>query len=102
MLVVGLQVFAAGINPASCVKSGPGTVGLPVVVGGRAVASGDLLLGDEDGVVTVPLAEADAVLTRLEAVKVAEAGLLEKVRGGLQVPASIEALLDSERIRHLD
>ncbi|MDX6748715.1 RraA family protein [Geminicoccaceae bacterium 1502E] len=99
---VGLPVFAAGINPDSCVKSGPGTVGLPVVIGGRTVCSGDLLLADEDGVATVPLATADDVLERLAAVREAEASLLARVRSGLQLPESIEALMASERVRHID
>lgn len=99
---VGLPVFAAGINPDSCVKSGPGTVGLPVVIGGRTITPGDLLLADEDGVETIPLAMASEVLARLEAVRTAEAGLLAEVRGGLEVPASITALMASERVRYLD
>lgn len=98
----GLPVFASAVNPASCVRSGPGTVGLPVVVGGRSVQSGDLLLADEDGVVTVPLAEVDAVLARLEEVEAAEAETLAKVRAGLQAPAWVEALLASDRVRWVD
>jgi 4-hydroxy-4-methyl-2-oxoglutarate aldolase len=98
----GLPVFASAVNPASCVRSGPGTVGLPVVVGGRAVASGDLLLADPDGVVTVPLAEADAVLARLAEIEAAEAETLAKVRSGLEVPDWVEALLASERVRWVD
>ncbi|MCS6778688.1 MAG: 4-hydroxy-4-methyl-2-oxoglutarate aldolase [Geminicoccaceae bacterium] len=97
-----LPVFARSVNPASCVRSGPGTVGLPVVVGGRTVESGDLLLADEDGVVTVSLREADAVLTRLEEVKAAEAATLAQVKAGLQVPGWVEALLASDRVRWLD
>ncbi len=99
---VGLPVFARTVNPASCVRSGPGTVGLPVVVGGRAVHSGDLLLADEDGVVTVPLAEADAVLARLAEIRAAEDATLAQVRAGLASPAWVEALLASDRVRWVD
>lgn len=99
---VGLPVFARAINPSSCVRSGPGTVGLPIVVEGRTIASGDLVLADADGVVTVPLAEADAVLSRLEAIKAAESRTLAQVRAGLTVPEWVEALLRSDRVRFLD
>src|SRR5579872_2700737 len=51
---VGLPCFAAGVIPDSPARSGPGTVGLPIVVGGVAVAAGDIVVGDEDGVVVVP------------------------------------------------
>ena len=54
IVAVGLPVFCRGVTPNSCVRSGPGTVGLPVTAGGVPVATGDLLLGDADGVVVVP------------------------------------------------
>ena len=53
---VGLPCFAAGVTPNSPVRSGPGTVGLPTVVGGVAVGPGDIVVGDQDGVVVVPFA----------------------------------------------
>ncbi|MFO1068837.1 MAG: 4-hydroxy-4-methyl-2-oxoglutarate aldolase [Geminicoccaceae bacterium] len=90
---MGLPVFARGITPNSCVRSGPGTVGLPVVIGGRSVASGDLVIADEDGVVTVPAADIARVVAKLEQVKAAEASMLAKVKGGLKAPPWMEALL---------
>ncbi len=99
---VGLPVFAAGINPDSCVRSGPGTVGLPVVIGSRQISSGDLVLGDEDGVATIPLANAKAVLARLEAVKAAEGKMLAAVKGGLQIPDWLEELMASSKARGTD
>ncbi len=50
---VGLPVFSRGITPNSCVKSGPGRVGLPIVCGGVTVQAGDVVLGDRDGVVVI-------------------------------------------------
>src|SRR5690349_21506995 len=44
IVAVGLPVFCRGVTPNSCVRSGPGTVGLPVTVGGVTVRSGDLVL----------------------------------------------------------
>jgi 4-hydroxy-4-methyl-2-oxoglutarate aldolase len=49
-----LPVFARGVTPNSCVRNGPGRIGLPIVCGGVAVEPGDLIVGDEDGVVVVP------------------------------------------------
>jgi 4-hydroxy-4-methyl-2-oxoglutarate aldolase len=99
---VGLPFFAAGINPNSCVKSGPGTAGLPVVIGGRMIASGDLIFADDDGVATVPLDQAQVTLGRIAEIKAAEAHLLEEVKAGLKIPASIESLLASDRVVFLD
>jgi 4-hydroxy-4-methyl-2-oxoglutarate aldolase len=46
LLPIGLPVFARGLTPNSCVKSGPGRVGFPVAIGGVTVTCGDVILGD--------------------------------------------------------
>lgn len=99
---VGLPCFAAGVTPNSPARNGPGTVGLPVVVGGTAVGSGDIVIGDGDGVVVVPLALADAVAERLPAIREAEAALEAKVRDGLAVPDFITGLFADGRVREID
>jgi 4-hydroxy-4-methyl-2-oxoglutarate aldolase len=81
---LGLPVYAMGVSPNSPGKSGPGTVGLPIVCGGCVVAAGDVVVGDRDGVVVVPRARLTETLGNLKQVKAAEAALLERVRGGLR------------------
>jgi 4-hydroxy-4-methyl-2-oxoglutarate aldolase len=98
---VGLPCFAAGVTPNSPARNGPGTVGMPVVVGGVAVGPGDVVVGDGDGIVVVPLASIDAVVERLVAVKAAEAALDAKVRGGLQLPDFIHSMIDAGRFREV-
>jgi 4-hydroxy-4-methyl-2-oxoglutarate aldolase len=98
---VGLPCFAAGVTPNSPVRNGPGTVGMPVVVGGVAVGPGDVVVGDGDGIVVVPFASIDAVVERLVAVKAAEAALDAKVRGGLQLPDFIRSMIDAGRFREV-
>ena len=78
----GLPLFATGISPNSPVGTGPGQVGAPVVLGGVQVSSGDIVVGDADGVVVVPLGQADAVLARLRAVQAAEKTAEEAVKAG--------------------
>ena len=58
----GLPVFATGLNPNSPYGKGPGKVGYPVHIGGRRVASGDIVVGDRDGVVVVPFDEIDRII----------------------------------------
>lgn len=99
---VGLPCFAAGVTPNSPVRNGPGTVGMPVVVGGVAVGPGDIVVGDGDGIVIVPFAAIDAVAERLVVVKAAEAALDAKVRGGLQLPDFIRSMIDAGRFREVD
>ncbi len=98
ILGVGLPVYCAGITPNSPVRNGPGTVGLPVVVGGAAIESGDVILGDDDGIAVIPRGEASTVLRRLSDVRAAEAALEAKVKAGLEIPDFIQAILASDRV----
>jgi len=55
-------VFSSLVALRGATKSLPGTVGLPVVVGGVDVAPGDWVVGDSDGVVVIPGAVVEDVL----------------------------------------
>ena len=77
-----LPLFAKGLLPNSPASTGPGQVGAPIVLGGVAVSSGDIVVGDADGVVVVPLAQAESVLVRLRAVQTAETGAEALVKAG--------------------
>ncbi len=81
---LGIPIFAMGVTPNSPGRRGPGTVGLPIVCGGRTISSGDIIVADRDGVVSVPRALIGETLTNLQRVKTAEAAMLERVRGGLK------------------
>lgn len=98
----GLPVFCSGVTPNSATASGPGVVGELVVVGGVAVHPGDIVVGDADGVVIVPLGRADDVLQRLAGVRAREADLAQKLAAGLGVPRRVTELLASPRVRYLD
>jgi len=81
---LNLPIYAMGVSPNSPGRRGPGAVGLPIVCGGAAIASGDVMVGDRDGVIVVPRARLSETLANLERVKAAEAAMLEQVRGGLK------------------
>ena len=83
---VGLPCFAVGVTPNSPAREGPGTVGAPIVLGGVTVASGDVVVGDQDGVVIVPFDRLDEVIAALPQVRAAERELEARVQGGLKVP----------------
>jgi regulator of RNase E activity RraA len=58
----GFPVFCRGVNPCGGGKEGTGQVNLPISCGGVAVHPGDVIVGDADGVVVVPLAMAEQVM----------------------------------------
>ena len=99
---LGLPVYALGVTPDSPGMRGPGSVGLPIICGGRAIASGDILIGDRDGIVVVPRANIAETLASLDAVRAAEAALLARVRGGLKELPFADEKLKGGRIRRVE
>ena len=98
IIATGLPLFALGICPNSPATTGPGQVGAPIVLGGVAVRSGDIVVGDADGVVVVPLAKAQSVLARLQAVRIAEKAAEDFVKCGNTSFETWEAVVKGARI----
>jgi 4-hydroxy-4-methyl-2-oxoglutarate aldolase len=71
------------------------------VVGGVQVESGDVVVADADGVVIVPRSKLAIVLKALDEVRAAEAALEAKVKGGLEIPDFVRAILDSDRVAEI-
>jgi RraA family protein len=63
-------------------KTGPGSINAPVSLGGWTVHPGDVVVGDEDGVVTFPPALAPALIEAVRAQEAREAEVLEMIRAG--------------------
>jgi RraA family protein len=57
-----LPVYAAGVSHRGPYKDGPGEINVPVAIDGMVIEPGDLIVGDEDGFVSIPFADAAAVL----------------------------------------
>ena len=79
---VGPPTFCRGISPNAGYRNGPGEVNAPVSVGGVCVSPGDIVVGDRDGVVVVPLARAEAVAAALAEVAKKEAATEKLNRSG--------------------
>jgi regulator of RNase E activity RraA len=60
-----------------------GSLGEPIMCGGVCVSTGDVVLGDDDGVVVLPAAEAEAVLTEAERREAREERMLGFLAQGL-------------------
>jgi len=98
IVATGLPLFAAGVIPASPAANGPAVVGAPVTLGGQHVRPGDIVVGDADGVVIVPLERAEAVLERLAAVRAAEERAIAAVSAGATSTERMRAIMAGARI----
>jgi 4-hydroxy-4-methyl-2-oxoglutarate aldolase len=99
---VGIPVFARGLSPNSPFKDGPGTIGLPITLGGVTVNSGDLVFGDQDGVVVVARENIEAVIAALAGVRVKEAQMEKMVAEGALLPPGLDALIAEKGMRFVD
>ncbi|PPR17414.1 MAG: 4-hydroxy-4-methyl-2-oxoglutarate aldolase/4-carboxy-4-hydroxy-2-oxoadipate aldolase [Alphaproteobacteria bacterium MarineAlpha9_Bin7] len=102
LLGVGIPMYCRGISPNSPARNGPGTVGLPITLGGISVSSGDIVVGDRDGIVIVPQQNLNRVIDELKEVRQIESAMEAKVKGGLTVSDGIMELLNSDKVRNVD
>jgi len=59
-------VFSLGTTVAAGNKNGGGQVNVPIAIGGVSVRPGDYIIGDVDGVVVVPLEDAERIVAAAE------------------------------------
>ena len=64
-LIAGsFPVFAAGVTHRGPYKDGPGEVNVPIAINGMVITPGDLVCGDADGFLSVPLGLLKAYISR--------------------------------------
>jgi 4-hydroxy-4-methyl-2-oxoglutarate aldolase len=80
----GFPIFSHGVNPRSAQKNTPGSINIPVQVGGVVVRPGDIVIGDDDGVVVVPLAVAEEIAQVATARQAMERRQAQEIREGRQ------------------
>lgn len=102
LVEVGLPVFAAGVRPSGPTKRGPGSVGLPVWVGGQRVEAGDLVVGDADGVVVVGQAMLRQAADEVDRIGEREAGMEADGKAGKPAPQNIDSFLGGVTIQEVD
>ncbi|MFD2671707.1 RraA family protein [Marinicrinis sediminis] len=75
-------VFARGITHRGPYKDGPGTINLPVTIGEMHVHPGDIIVGDEDGLIAIPKAEAEEMIRKLHAQQAKEEAIMRSIEEG--------------------
>jgi regulator of RNase E activity RraA len=84
VLEQGFPVFCSFLTPADIVERWiPDRFGEPITIGSVTIAAGDYLLGDRDGVVIIPRALVDEVVTRTEEVVATESDMRRALVAGM-------------------
>lgn len=69
-------VYARAATPNGPYKNGPGEINVPVVIGGKLVNPGDIIVGDNDGVIIIAPHLANELADAAEAIAQKEAGIM--------------------------
>jgi RraA family protein len=75
-------VYACGVTHRGPYKNGPGEINAAIALDGMVVHPGDIIVGDEDGVVAVPLAHAEEVLALAKVQLAKETAMLKAIASG--------------------
>lgn len=74
----------------------------PIAVGGVAVCPGDLIVGDADGVIVIPLNDAAALLDKATDYAKFDAGKVEAAKSGTANRAWVRKSLDEKGVEFID
>jgi regulator of RNase E activity RraA len=85
-------VYARGVTHRGPYKDGPGAINVPVSVGGMTVRPGDIVVGDQDGLVALSPGEASAVIEKALRQRDAEDATMQAIREGRWDRAFVDAL----------
>ena len=91
---IGLPIHARGYSPQAPTKQGPGAVGLPIQFCGVTIESGDFVIADEDGVVSVAPSLLLDILDKLQHIQRKDQVKMDLINSGATLPPDLDALLD--------
>lgn len=86
-------VYAAGVTHRGPYKDGPGEINCAIALDGMVIEPGDLILGDEDGLVCVPYDNLDEVLKATQAKHAAENQQMANILAGTHDASWVDAAL---------
>ena len=80
---LGFPAFSRTVCAGGCDKDGPGEINVPISCGGAVVAPGDIIIGDDDGVVVVPRADATEILKAVNELMTRETARIAEINAGV-------------------
>jgi len=93
LAALGFPAFSRTVCAGGCDKDGPGEINVPISCGGAVVIPGDIVVGDREGVVVVPRAHAEEVLSLVNALVQRETKRVAEIKAGGLFRAEIDESL---------
>ncbi|WFU79085.1 RraA family protein [Bradyrhizobium sp. CIAT3101] len=95
-------VFAAGVTHRGPYKNGPGEINVPIAIDGMVIEPGDLIIGDDDGLLCVPFSEVDEVYKASAAKLEAEQKQMANIKAGTHDASWVDKALRELKCEGLD
>lgn len=87
-------VFAAGVTHRGPYKDGPGEINVPIAINGMVINPGDLVLGDADGLLCIPMEAAEHILDAALSKSAAEKVTIKEIEEDRLETSWIDAQLE--------
>lgn len=88
--------YAVGNVHRGPYKDGPGEVNVPVSIGGQVIEPGDVVVADEDGIVTFPVSSADALIEAARRHAEKEDRIMAEIASGVERQSWLHPLLEAK------
>lgn len=92
-------VFACAVTHRGPYKNGPGEINVPIAMGGMPVSPGDIIVGDADGLVAMPLDQAERILASAKAIVEKESAAMKQIQAGSVDRAWVDKALKEKGYR---
>jgi len=86
-------VYAAGVTHRGPYKDGPGEINVPLAIGGMVIEPGDLIVGDDDGFLSLPHDDAETILAAAWKKNDAENKQMKAIEAGTSDRSWVDASL---------
>ena len=89
-------VYAAGVTHRGPYKDGPGEINVTIALDGMTIEPGDLILGDEDGLLALPYDQVPALFEAASAKHAVEEQMLAQIAAGTLDTSWIDARMKAQ------
>ncbi|MEK5443416.1 RraA family protein [Fredinandcohnia sp. FSL W7-1320] len=97
-----IPVYAVGVTPAGPYKDGPGEISIPISCDGVTVHPGDILVGDDDGIVVINPNDAPEILEKTRKTVAKEAEIMVAIKKGTWDRTWVDAALLEKGCEFID
>ncbi|MCX7132099.1 RraA family protein [Aeromonas sp.] len=77
-----VPVYALGVTPAGPYKDGVGEINHPITIDNVVITPGDIVLGDDDGIVVINKHHAEIILNRAKNITIKEKDIIVDIENG--------------------